>query len=151
MRSPYENTLVIITFGRNTPTILVIFYHVVDGATGTLYGLTPPLNHKPLRFSTGTLLKSAINFCTRNVKRVISSHNRKLLEQSSTEETANNCNCRVESGCAVKGKCLTKNIVYKDVLTTANEKDARDKGRDKRWTDELSFYQSATIAISSTG
>lgn len=61
-----------------------------------------------------------------NVKSAISSHNRKLLEQSTPEEAAIICNCRAENECPLTGKCLTKNIVYKAEVTTANEKDARE-------------------------
>ena len=56
--------------------------------------------------------------CSPNVKALISSHNKKLLNKPTTSTTL--CNCRNKTNCPVNNKCLTKNIIYEAKITPAN-------------------------------
>ena len=52
------------------------------------------------------------------MKRIISSHNTKILnqDQDSNERT---CNCRGKTTCILDGKCLLNNVVYQATVVTA--------------------------------
>ena len=60
-----------------------------------------------------------------NVKQIISNHNKTILtKESSTENTTNNCNCRVKEKCPVDKKCQTSSLIYQATLTQSdNNKD----------------------------
>ena len=56
--------------------------------------------------------------CMRNMESIIATHNIKILAPAPTPATINKtCNCRVSSLCPLKGKCLTKCIVYKATVS----------------------------------
>ena len=50
---------------------------------------------------------------TPNISRIISSHNKKILEPVTQNRT---CNCR-QTECPLDGNCLLRNIVYKATVT----------------------------------
>ena len=53
-----------------------------------------------------------------NVKQIISNHNKTILtKESSTEDTTNNCNCRVKEKCPVDNKCQTSSLIYQATVT----------------------------------
>ena len=71
----------------------------------------PPTNklHKILNRNTVKLTYR----CMPNIKQNISNHNKTILtKESSTEDTTNNCNCRVKEKCPVDNKCQTSSLIY---------------------------------------
>ena len=52
-----------------------------------------------------------------NMSSVIKQHDQKVLSSSQTKEK-HQCNFRNPANCPLDGKCLTKNIVYKAVVST---------------------------------
>jgi hypothetical protein len=63
--------------------------------------------------------------CMPNVKQRISAHNKKLRNNSTSNNTAQQkmCNCRNPSQCPLNGECLKKSVVYQATVTrpdTAN-------------------------------
>ena len=59
--------------------------------------------------------------CMPNVKSIISSHNKRILKQETekNKEPEPECNCRQKNSCPLKGKCLTKGVVYQATVTDA--------------------------------
>ena len=57
---------------------------------------------------------------TPNMKKIVNSHNQKILNNSEKEKSEKTCNC-TKSPCPVQGKCLTDNVVYQATVTTENE------------------------------
>ena len=57
-----------------------------------------------------------------NIKSIISSHNRKTLDPKTPipNENERTCNCIKKDQCPLQQKCLTKNVIYKATITTAN-------------------------------
>ena len=58
--------------------------------------------------------------CLPNVDKIISGHNKKILESQKTTATTEKslCNCRGKDPCPLDGKCLTSSIVYKAEVNT---------------------------------
>ena len=59
--------------------------------------------------------------CMSNMKSIISSHNKALLsdyQQSQTQTSNKEYNCRKEAQCPQDGKCLTQSVVYQATVTT---------------------------------
>ena len=59
--------------------------------------------------------------CTKNMKLVITTNNRKLLSENIN--TVPPCNCRVKNRCPLNGKCRTRNILDKCVTSTSMKSD----------------------------
>ena len=58
--------------------------------------------------------------CLPNVKQTISNNNHRLLQLHRMKESTQDsklCNCRQKSSCPLDGKCLTKCVVYKAIVT----------------------------------
>ena len=56
--------------------------------------------------------------CMRSMKSVVTSHNRKILtEQTSQEERK--CNCAADATCPMDGYCLAKNVIYSGKVTSS--------------------------------
>ena len=88
----------------------------------------PPTNklHKKLNRNTVKLSYR----CMSNVKQIISNHNKTMLtKESSTENTANNCNCRVKEKCPVDKKCQTSSLIYQATVTR------HDNNKDETYTE----------------
>ena len=66
-----------------------------------------------------------------NVKRVISSHNKRLLKetksaQESTKDSSKQlCNCRNANECPLNNMCLTKDLVYQAEVITKEDNDIK--------------------------
>ena len=76
----------------------------------------PPTNklHKILNRNT---VKQSYRYMP-NVKQIISDHNKTTLtKESNTENTTNNCNCRVKEKCPVDKKCQTSSLIYQATVT----------------------------------
>ena len=56
--------------------------------------------------------------CMPNINNVITSHNRKIINQKNQTEEKKSCNCRQKSQCPMDGKCLVEDIVYKAKVET---------------------------------
>ena len=48
-----------------------------------------------------------------NLQNNIKTHNKKILQQQEINTTESMCNCRKKDSCPLKGKCLSKCVVYK--------------------------------------
>ena len=79
---------------------------------GLLHKCFPTNNklHKILNKNTVKLSYS----CIQNMKQIISSHNKTVLESTKIKEKqGKTCNCRDKKSCPLKGQCLQKGVVYK--------------------------------------
>ena len=52
--------------------------------------------------------------CTRNMKSIISSHNKQILTPKNKQV---GCNCRVKNSCPLDNKCLTSQLIYQADVT----------------------------------
>ena len=59
---------------------------------------------------------------TSNMKKIISTHNQKVLRNSDNSAEKPMCNCRSKPNCPVQGKCLVDNVVYQAEVETDKEK-----------------------------
>ena len=59
--------------------------------------------------------------CTQNVKNIVNTHNKKLINSSSHHVQP--CNCRKKEDFSLEGKCRTKNIIYKCIVSTSGHPD----------------------------
>ena len=53
-------------------------------------------------------------FCTRNMKSIISSHNKQILTPKNKQV---GCNCRIKNSCPLDNKCLTSQLIYQADVT----------------------------------
>ena len=60
--------------------------------------------------------------CTRNMKSIISSHNKQILTSKNKQV---GCNCRVKNSCPLDNKCLTSQLIYQ--ADVANNLDDESK------------------------
>ena len=51
------------------------------------------------------------------MKKIISSHNAKVMRKSEPTPADRTCNCRTKANCPLDGKCLVNNLVYQATLT----------------------------------
>ena len=79
-------------------------------------------------FNGNNLIKISY-LCTSNSYKIISNHNKNLIEKSSIDRqgwTKPLCNCWVREECPVGGKCNSENVVYKaTIFTMENRKDIK--------------------------
>ena len=59
--------------------------------------------------------------CTKNIGRIIKSHNKKVTKTEKIENLI--CNCRIKQDCPLNGKCREKNVIYKCVASVPNKPD----------------------------
>ena len=55
--------------------------------------------------------------CLPNMKSIISSHNKHVLSNSTTQQP-DTCNCRKKPDSPLEGKCLQTNVIYQATVTT---------------------------------
>ena len=138
---------VIITFPCNIPPPLLPHLQRSDGAEEMLSGTTPPFSKSvksnvarnflqllekhfpdsnPLHklFNRNTVKVSYS--CMPNVKSAISRHNNQMLSKTKMTPETENCNCQKPSECPLNKKCLSSNIVYKAVVTSAGEGETKE-------------------------
>ena len=53
--------------------------------------------------------------CTRNMKSIISSHNKQILTPKNKQV---GCNCRIKNSCPLDNKCLTSQLIYQATSQT---------------------------------
>ena len=59
--------------------------------------------------------------CTENMKKIIDSHNKNVINPQKTNTLP--CNCRNKNECPLNGNCRQSNVLYKCVASTPNEPD----------------------------
>ena len=59
--------------------------------------------------------------CTKNMGRIIKSHNKKITTTKTTENL--DCNCRSKQNCPMEGKCRSRNVIYKCIASVPNKPD----------------------------
>ena len=81
---------------------------------------THPL-HKVFNRNTVKLSYS----CMPSMEKLITAKNQSIFkkESRSSPTTANACNCRQQSACLVRGKCLNEGIVYQAIVTREDNND----------------------------
>ena len=62
--------------------------------------------------------------CMPDVASIIKSHNKKVSTKKE-EKAGKLCNCRKNTTCPLKGKCLTPSIIYKAEVKAANDDNAK--------------------------
>ena len=75
-----------------------------------------PKDHKLHKIFNTNTFKLSCSFVP-NISSVIKQHNQKVLSSSQINEKRQ-CNCRNLANYPLDGKCLTKNIFYKAVVST---------------------------------
>ena len=76
---------------------------------------SPPENPLSRRYNRHTIKLSYS--CMPNIGCIIARENKKKLRGTSTQDDANNCNCRNKAECPVENQCLKTNIVYCATVT----------------------------------
>ena len=84
------------------------FLHIVDKCF--------PKNHPLHKIFNRHTLKLSYS-CMPNMKSIISSHNKHVLSNSTTQQP-DTCNCRKKPDCPLEGKCLQTNVIYQATVTT---------------------------------
>ena len=57
-----------------------------------------------------------------NMKSIITAHNRKILSEKNNKKMQDKkCNCQKGRSCPLDGECQTNNVIYKAIVTSANE------------------------------
>ena len=59
--------------------------------------------------------------CTKNMNKIITGHNKKVLSKTSTN--TNECNCRIKQDCPLPGKCRQKSVIYKCTVSVPEKPD----------------------------
>ena len=80
-----------------------------------------PRGHKFYKIFNRNNVKVSYS-CTQNMKDVISSHNKKILQttpENEEEDETEMCNCRRSSTCPLDGNCKENNIVYKATIESS--------------------------------
>ena len=84
-----------------------------------------PTNHKFHKLFNRNSVKVSYS-CTKNIKKIINSHNQKVLSQKDVNSVDKECNCVHKEKCPLNGKCLIQNIVYGATITS-NEPNYKEK------------------------
>ena len=62
--------------------------------------------------------------CMPNVKQIISNYNKTILtKENNTQNTTNNCDCRIKETCSVDNKCQTSSLIYQAAVMRHGNKD----------------------------
>ena len=77
-----------------------------------------PKSHRLHRIFNRNNLKVSYS-CLPNVSRIISSHNKKILNPKPIENQKS-CNCRKKTDCPLNGNCLEKEVIYKCKVNAPN-------------------------------
>ena len=85
------------------------FYALVDKHFPRHHKYYPIFNRHNIRLSYS---------CTQNMKTIISSHNKKILNKPATCENKKTCSCRSGTPCPLNGVCLTPAVVYNSHVET---------------------------------
>ena len=94
-------------FNRSLKTnIGRLFLNLVKKHFPTHHKLHPILNKNTLKLAYS---------CTANIKKIIQSHNRKILSKAKGKKNGKDCNCQASKreSCPLRGKCNQKNVIYK--------------------------------------
>ena len=105
----------------------------------------PPLNKFHKIFNSNNVKVSY--YCTQNVGNIIKSHNKKLIKSSNHHEQP--CNCGEKDDCPLEGKCRTKNIIYKCIVSTSGHPDkvyleTAEGDSKKRYYKHISSFKNKT-------
>ena len=105
----------------------------------------PPLNKFHKIFNSNNVKVSY--YCTQNVGNIIKSNNKKLIKSSNHHEQP--CNCGEKDDCPLEGKCRTKNIIYKCIVSTSGHTDkvyleTAEGDSKKRYYNHISSFKNKT-------
>jgi len=79
-------------------------------------------NHKYNKIFNRNNVKVSYS-CMDNMKKIISAHNKKIINESETVDRA--CNCRNKNLCPLNGKCLTSNVIYSAEIINENTQESK--------------------------
>ena len=85
-----------------------IFLQLIDKHFPKSNHLNKIINRQKIKVSYRT---------TPNMKKIISSHNSKVIRKNENPLQEKSCNCRDKESCPLEGKCLTDNIIYQATVT----------------------------------
>jgi hypothetical protein len=77
-----------------------------------------PRNHKFKKLFNRNNLKVSYS-CMRNMQSIVTSHNRKILNEKPQEEPERTCNCSRNATCPMNGNCLSENTIYSGKITSS--------------------------------
>ena len=99
---PYSNNV--------TTRIGEKFLAIIDTCFPQTHRLHKLLNRNTIKLSYS---------CMPNMKQIIASHNKAILDQNNTPTTTTqkNCNCRKNKTCPLDGQCQTESIIYQATVT----------------------------------
>ena len=75
-----------------------------------------PRQHKLHKIFNKNTVKVSYS-CTKNIKSIINSHNKKVLHQNRPYPNEQKCNCIKNEVCPLNGNCQVENIVYEATIT----------------------------------
>ena len=79
-----------------------------------------PRNNKLYKIFNRNTVKLSYS-CTKNIGRIIKSHNKKLTPKIETAQL--DCNCRKKEDCPLNGNCRVTNVIYKCTASIPNKPD----------------------------
>jgi hypothetical protein len=90
--------------------------------------------------------------CMPNVGKIISAHNKTLLQQHRDKDAvpSRECNCRRKAECPLEGKCLQKGVIYQATVNTLDDSKQEtyvgltENTFKTRYTAHMSSFQNAT-------
>ena len=78
-----------------------------------------PKSHRLHKLFNRNNLKVSYS-CLPNISSIISSHNRKILNPDTTDDTTDEtCNCRAKAECPLSGNCLDKHLIYQSTVKSS--------------------------------
>ena len=84
------------------------FLNLIDKCFPPDHHLHKLLNRNTLKLSYSTMP---------NMKQIITSHNKSVINKKPPEVSKPNCNCRNKSTCPLDGQCLTSGVIYQATVT----------------------------------
>ena len=82
-----------------------------------------PRHHKFYKLFNRNNIKVSYS-CTKNIKSVIQSHNKKILQGNDNDAwSVPKCNCRLKDSCPLNGSCLVERSIYQATVTCDDEPD----------------------------
>ena len=79
-----------------------------------------PKTHKLYKIFNRNTVKLSYS-CTKNMGRIIKTHNKKLTTTKTTEIL--DCNCRSKQNCPLNGLCRSSSVIYKCIASVPNKPD----------------------------
>ena len=111
-----------------------------------------PKQHKYNKLFNKNNLKLSF-CCLPNVGQIITQHNKKVLRSDqNSSENVKQCNCRVKADCPLRGKCLSRSIIYKATVTSGQSEKiyigCTETTFKERYANHKQSFKNATLSSS---